>query len=66
MTDETCTNQPDDIGKKSSANFSERDPVAMFLKTRSSGERVLIAFAVGIMLFAAGVMIGGAIGRLSF
>lgn len=66
MTDERCTNAPEGRRKTSSPTSSERDPVEMFLKARTNGERVLIAFAVGVMLFAAGIMIGGAVGKLGF
>ena len=42
----------------------ERDPVENFLAKRTNGEVVLMAFAMGIALFAMGVVIGGALGSL--
>ncbi|NCP18781.1 MAG: hypothetical protein GW855_06445 [Erythrobacter sp.] len=42
----------------------DADPVARFLARRTSGEVVLLALFAGVMLFAAGVYVGGAIGSL--
>ncbi|MGB3723752.1 MAG: hypothetical protein WA979_13170 [Pacificimonas sp.] len=41
-----------------------KDPVLEFLKARTGGELTLIAFCAAILLFVAGISIGGAFGSL--
>lgn len=45
-------------------NDGDKDPIENFLANRTNGEVVLIAFVLGVLLFAMGVVIGQALGNV--
>ena len=45
-------------------NDGDEDPIKNFLANRTNGEVVLIAFVLGVLLFAMGVAVGEALGSV--